>query len=125
MLSYNENMNVIDFNEYNGPVQGRIVEGRPGCPFVATIPTLTVEDISHIKSLADCFVHVSNINTTYFIDDKRRMIVVWSGPVEMNNYDADRNPLNLRSQICYDFTNNKAYYFSKSGKYRIITLTEE
>jgi len=116
-------MSTIDFNEYNGPVPGRIKEGRPGCPFIATIPTLTVENIAHIKDLANCFVHVANINTTYYIDDKRRMIITWAGPLEIDNYSASTNPLNLRSQICYDFANNKAYYFDRSGNYKTITLS--
>ena len=91
----------------------------------AVIPSVVVEDASGLKNLADCFVHVANINTTFYIDDKHRSIIVWAGPVEINGYDYENNPLNLRSQVVYDFENNIAIYFSKSGSYRIMSLSEE
>lgn len=91
---------------------------------VAVIPAITVEDVSGIKNIADCFVHVSNINTTFYIDDKHRMMITWAGPVEANDYDYENNPLNLRSQTVYDFENNRAIYYNKIGEYRVITLGE-
>ena len=91
---------------------------------VAVIPAITVEDVSGIKNIADCFVHVSNINTTFYIDDKHRMMITWAGPVEVNDYDYENNPLNLRSQTVYDFENNRAIYYNKIGEYRVITLGE-
>jgi hypothetical protein len=91
---------------------------------VAVIPAITVEDVSGIKNIADCFVHVSNINTTFYIDDKHRMMITWAGPVEANDYDYENNPLNLRSQVVYDFENNRAIYYNKIGEYRVITLGE-
>lgn len=91
---------------------------------VAVIPAITVEDVSGIKNIADCFVHVSNINTTFYIDDKHRMMITWAGPVEANGYDYENNPLNLRSQVVYDFENNRAIYYNKIGEYRVITLGE-
>lgn len=91
---------------------------------VAVIPAITVEDVSGIKNIADCFVHVSNINTTFYIDDKHRMMITWAGPVEANDYDYENNPLNLRSQTVYDFSNNRAVYYNKIGEYRVITLGE-
>lgn len=91
---------------------------------VAVIPAITVEDVSGIKNIADCFVHVSNINTTFYIDDKHRMMITWAGPVEANDYDYENNPLNLRSQVVYDFENNRAIYYNKIGEHRVITLGE-
>lgn len=91
---------------------------------VAVIPAITVEDVSGIKNIADCFVHVSNINTTFYIDDKHRMMITWAGPVEVNDYDYENNPLNLRSQTVYDFSNNRAIYYNKIGEYRVIMLGE-
>ena len=101
---------------------GAIRPGEPKCPFKAVIPSLTVENVSNIKELADCFVHVSDINTTFYIDDKHRMMITWAGPVEIDNYDYENNPLGLRSQTVYDFANNRAIYYNKTGGYEIFSL---
>lgn len=98
---------------------------EPSCPYTAVIPAVTVESTSNLKDLADCFVHVSDINVTFYIDDKHRMMVTWAGPVEVDDYDYGNNPLNLRSQTVYDFKNNRAIVYNKSGQYRLMTLTEE
>lgn len=110
--------------EYGPKVCGAIRPGEPKCPYQATIPSLTVESVSNLKDLADCFVHVSDINTTFYIDDKHRPVITWSGPVEVDDYDYANNPLGLRSQMLYDFQNNRAVYYNKSGAYRLVTLTE-
>jgi len=104
--------------------RGAIRYREPGCPMVAVIPAITVDDVSGIKNIADCFVHVSNINTTFYIDDKHRMMITWAGPVEADDYDYKNNPLHLRSQTVYDFSNNRAIYYNKTGEYRVITLGE-
>lgn len=88
----------------------------------AVIPAITVEDISGIRNIADCFVHVKNINTTFYIDDKHRMMITWAGPVEAEDYDYTTNPLGLRSQTVYDFTNNRGIYYNKVGEYRVFAL---
>lgn len=110
--------------EYGCKHKGCIRQTQPQCPYIAVIPTVTVETTSNIGELADCFVHVANINTTYYIDDKHRMIVTWAGPVEVDNYDIANNPLGLRGQTVYDFANNVAAYYNAQGVYRKITLTE-
>lgn len=115
----------IRFCEYGKKACGCIRNIDPTCPLQAVIPAVVVEDASGLKRLADCFVHVDNINTTFYIDDKHRAIITWAGPVEANGYDYKNNPLNLRNQTVYDFENNIAIYYSKSGKYRLITLSEE
>lgn len=110
--------------EYGPKVCGAIRPGEPKCPYQATIPSLTVESVSNLKDLADCFVYVSDINTTFYIDDKHRPVITWAGPVEVDGYDYANNPLGLRSQMLYDFQNNRAVYYNKSGAYRLIDLTE-
>ena len=106
--------------EYGPMTCGAIRPGEPKCPFKAVIPSLTVENVSNIKELADCFVHVSDINTTFYIDDKHRMMITWAGPVEVNNYDYENNPLGLRSQTVYDFANNRFIYYDKTGNYEVF-----
>lgn len=106
--------------EYGPMKAGCLREIEPSCPYQAVIPTLTVEDKSNLKDLADCFVHVSNINTTFYIDDKHRMIVTWAGPVEYDNYDLDANSLGLRSQFLIDHANDLMAYYTKTGEYQII-----
>jgi len=91
------------------------------CP-ECQIATLTVEDISAVKSLADCLVHVANINTTIYVDAQHRYIVTYAGPVFVDDYAYTTNPLKLRSQTCYDFKNNRAIVYNKTGSYRLITL---
>lgn len=122
---YNELMNDIKpFDEYGAPVPGCFRPEKPECPFVAVIPAITVEDKSGMKNLADCLVHVANINTTFYIDDKHRITKVWAGPVEASNYDLEANELGLRSQFLVDFVTGIMAYYDATGNYRIISLTE-
>ena len=116
-------MENIEFNEYGAPRCSIIKPNAvaPKCP-QAVIPIVTVENKSGIKKLSGCFVHVVNINTTFYIDDKRRITIVWAGPVEVENYDYETNELGLRSQVAYDLGTNKAIYFTKTGAYRIIEM---
>ena len=109
-----------DCQEYGPMVPGCIREVKPGCPYKAVIPTLTVEDKSNLKDLADCFVHVSNINTTFYIDDKHRIMTTWAGPVEYDNYDLVANSLGLRSQFLIDFANERGAYYDKTGNYQVF-----
>lgn len=106
----------INFCEYGEKKCGCIRNQKPECPYTAVIPSVTVEDISNIKDLADCFVHVSKINTTFYIDDKHRINSVWQGPVEVSNYDIEENPLNLRSQFLLDYETGYVVYFNAQGK---------
>lgn len=114
--------NKVNFCEYGCKAPGCIRNVEPGCPMQAVIPSVTVEDTTGLKGLADCFVHVTSINTTYYIDDKHRIMTIWAGPVEVDNYDYEANPLNLRSQTVYDFENELAIYFNKTGAYRLIPM---
>ena len=95
---------------------------QPDCMAKAVIPAITVDNADGITELANCFVHVTSINSTFYIDDKHRIMYVWAGPVEADNYDIANNPLGLRSQECYNKTDGKEQlvYFDKQGIGHII-----
>lgn len=118
--------------EYGPKVCGAIRPGEPHCPYQAVIPSLTVESVSNLKDLADCFVHVSNINTTFYIDDKHRITTIWAGPVEADlpesvdtqeEFEEFVKSFDLHSQYLYvrffDHDSNKylinVFYFTKTG----------
>lgn len=109
--------------EYGCKHAACIREKNPTCPYEAVIPSVTTEDISGIDKLADCFVHVSNINTTFYIDDKHRIITTWAGMVEVSNYDYDANPLRLRGQMAYDSAANEAAIYDNQGNYTLIQVS--
>lgn len=112
------------FDEYGATVPGCFRAVKPKCPFVAVIPSITVEDKSGMKNIADALVHVANINTTFYIDDKHRITKVWAGPIEADNYDFENNPLGARSQFVIDFANNVMMYYNATGAARYITIED-
>lgn len=114
----------VNFCEYGRMAHGCIRERAPECPMQAVIPSVVVDSISNLKNLADCFAHVTSINTTFYIDDKHRTMITWAGPVEVDNYDFANNPLGLRSQVVYDFANNIAAYYNKTGAYKTFTINQ-
>ena len=114
----------IKFCEYGRMANGCIREKQPGCPMQAVIPSVTVESIEGIKNLADCLVHVSDINTTFYIDDKHRPIITWAGPIDIPGYDMEGNPNNYRDQIVTDVANQIAVIYDKSGKGYMFGLVE-
>lgn len=103
---------------------GQIKQVKPTCPPTAVIPLVIVETVDNLKALNSCFAHVSNINTTFYIDDVSRLAITWAGPVEADDYNYEENPLNLRSQTVYDFKNNRAIYYNRIGEYKLIELGE-
>ena len=120
-------------SEYCGCALGRIKKDADPCKACAVIPSLTVETPDGISNLANCFVHVTSINTTYYIDDKHRPMIIWAGEVEVSlpadvttsdEFTAFVRSFNLRSQFLYvkyyskDLSKNviDAFYFDKSGK---------
>lgn len=111
---------------FPGPyVPARFKRGAtPQCPPVAVIPVLEVLTKDSLKDLSACLVHVDGNNTTYYIDHQHRIIQTWAGPVEFDDYDYQTNPLGLRSQEVWDFKNNLIIRYSKTGSYRISTMTE-
>lgn len=110
------------FKEYGACTPGVIKQIAPTCKDKAVIPSVTVESVEGMKGLAGCFVHVIANNTTYYIDDKHRITIIWAGPVEIAGYDYVANPRNLRSQSVYDFINNIEIYYNSLGEYRIKML---
>lgn len=116
--------NNVNFCEYGSKVSGCLRSVEPSCPMQAVIPSVVVDDVSGLKNLADCFVHVTSINTTFYIDDKHRTTITWAGPVEVDNYAWKANPLGLRSQVVYDFAEEKGYYYNATGKCRSFELTD-
>ena len=114
----------IKFCEYGRMANGCIREKQPGCPMQAVIPSVTVESIEGIKNLADCLVHVSDINTSFYIDDKHRPLITWAGPIDIPGYDMEGNPNNYRDQIVTDVANQIAVIYDKSGKGYLFGLAE-
>jgi hypothetical protein len=104
-------------NEYAYKQKACIRNKQPDCEAQAVIPSITVETVDGITNLANCFVHVSSTNTTYYVDDKHRVMITWAGPVEIDGYDVSNNPLNLRSQTLYADINGtySEIYFDKNG----------
>lgn len=92
------------------------------CSAWAVIPSYTVPTIANLKGLRNAFVHVSDINTTFYIDNQLRRIITWKGPVFVDDYDYENNPLGLIGQTVYDFENNLAIVYNQQGQYRKITL---
>lgn len=111
--------NYIDscLSEYSCVAPACIRKDKPNCLAKAVIPAVTVETIDGITSLANCFVHVTSINTTFYVDDKHRPMVTWAGPVEAAEYDIEHNPLGLRSQSCYTEINGvwEEVFFDRTG----------
>lgn len=112
----------VNFCEYGRMAHGCIRERAPECPMRAVIPSVVVDSVSNLKNLADCFVHVTSLNTTFYIDDKHRTMITWAGPIEYDNYDLEANSLGLRSQFLLDFANNRGAYYNKTGNYQIFNF---
>ena len=112
---------------------GRIEKNVDPCKSCCVIPALTIETVDGLTTLANCFVHVISTNTTYYIDDKHRPMIIWTGPIEVDIPETvitDEDFLNfvkgynLRSQFLYArhySTDTQQYrfvsvYFDKNGK---------
>lgn len=103
-------------SEYCCPKLGSIKETEPDCRHKAVIPSVTVDSVEGITNLANCFVHVNDINTTFYIDDKHRPMITWAGPVDIPGYDMEHNPEGFRDQIVTDKEKNIAVIYDKHGK---------
>ena len=127
------NYNDCCLNEYKYTMPACIRNKQPDCLAKAVIPATTVETVDGITNLANCFVHVTSINTTYYIDDKHRPMIIWVGPVEATWPDNSTeeeinqmllgNKLGLKSQhIYYRYYNDDDnmyfildFYYDKTG----------
>lgn len=108
--------------EYPCAAPACIRKNADPCKAKAVIPAVTTETVDGITNLANCFVHVANINTTFYIDDKHRPMITWAGPVEVGSYDIEENELKLRSQTLFTTINGvfSEVYFDKTGVGHII-----
>lgn len=126
------NYNNCCMNEYKYTMPACIRNKQPDCTAKAVIPSITVDTVDGLTNLANCFVHVTSNNTTYYIDDKHRPMITWAGNVEVDlppsvQTDEEWNDFiksfKLKSQFLYiKFyveSDNKniidAFYFSNKG----------
>lgn len=127
------NYNDCCFQEYKHKMHACIKNQQPDCLAKAVIPSITVETVDGLTNLANCFVHVTSTNTTYYIDDKHRPMIIWAGPVEVElpsdissqeEFEEFIRSFDLKSQFLYvktfdaDSNNYKfdSFYFDKTGK---------
>lgn len=101
---------------------GKIKKDVDPCKSCCVIPAITTATTDGLINLANCLVHVSNINTTFYVDEKHRPMITWAGPVEIADYDITANELNLRSQTLYTTINEvfAEVYFDKRGVGHVI-----
>lgn len=127
------NFNNCCLSETCGCSVGRIVKDADPCKSCCVIPSITVDTTDGLTNLANCLVHVTSINTTFYIDSQHRPMIIWAGDVEVNLPDSvvtDEqwgeflHSFNLNGQFLYvkthDADNNKdiiiSFYFDKTGK---------
>ena len=127
------NFNNNCIQEYSCTMPACIRNKQPDCTAAAVIPSITVDTVDGITNLANCFVHVNNINTTFYIDDKHRIMIVWAGNVETDKPTGKtpeelteiliENELGLRSQYLFwksmtegEPNTIEAFYYDKTGK---------
>lgn len=118
--------------EYHYTMPACIRNKQPDCTAKAVIPATTVETTDGITNLANCFVHVTSINTTFYIDDKHRPMIIWAGSVEVDlpadvqtaeQWEEFIRSYSLKSQFLYvKFTDPDthrkmidAFYFDRTG----------
>lgn len=136
------NYNSCCLNEYHYTMPACIRNKQPDCLAKAVIPSITVETTDGITNLANCFVHVTGINTTFYIDDKHRPMIIWAGPVEVDlpadvqteeQWIAFIRSHNLKSQFLYmKFTDTDTHrkmihsiYFDRTGAFYFAGEFEE
>ena len=110
-------------DEYGKKVPGCFRPCKPRCPYKAIIPSVVLDTKEGLRDIADCLVHVTSVNTTYYVDDKHRIMTVWAGPVEVDDYDYETNPLGLRSQYAIDRQSGRMVYYNATGDYSVMPLT--
>ena len=127
------NYNNCCLNEYKYTMPACIRNKNPDCTAQAVIPSITVETVDGLTNLANCFVHVTSINTTFYIDDKHRPMIIWAGPVEVDlpadvqteeQWKDFIKSFDLREQFLYIKFENQddhkkiidSFYFDRTGK---------
>lgn len=102
-------------NEYAYKQKACIRNKQPDCETQAVIPSITVETVDGITNLANCLVHVTSTNTTYYVDDKHRIMITWAGPVNIPGYDMEGNPNHYKNQIVTDTEAKTAVIYDNHG----------
>lgn len=102
-------------NEYAYKQKACIRNKQPDCEAQAVIPSITVETVDGITNLANCLIHVTSTNTTYYVDDKHRVMITWAGPVNIPGYDMEENPNRYKNQIVTDTEAEIAVIYDKNG----------
>lgn len=54
-----------------------------------------------MEGIRDAFVHVTENNTTYYLDSCGYPIITWAGPIEIPRYDVDNNPFGYKKQLLH------------------------
>lgn len=109
------NYNDCCMNEYAYKQKACIRNKQPDCEAQAVIPSITVETVDGITNLANCLVHVTSTNTTYYVDDKHRIMIAWAGPVNIPGYDMEGNPNHYKNQIVTDTEAQIAVIYDNNG----------
>lgn len=117
------NYNDCCMNEYAYKQKACIREKQPDCEAQAVIPSITVETVDGITNLANCLVHVTSTNTTYYVDDKHRIMITWAGPVDIPGYNMEENPNHYKDQIVTDIESEMAVIYDKHGNGYIFGIT--
>ena len=104
---------------------GVIRQCQPECSNTAVIPSVVTEHADSLKNFRNTLVHVSDINTTFYVDDEYHPIITWAGPVDIPGYDMENNPNNYRNQIVTDVAAQEAVIYDKNGKGYVFGLVED
>lgn len=96
----------------------------PNCENKAYIPWITLPNLDAAKNVFNSLVQISENNTLYYIGCDQRVTKLVANPVEIDNYDLENNPNNLRSQFVIDFANNRGAYYNETGEYQIFYFGE-
>lgn len=131
------------YEEYGNTMSACIKNKTPDCTAKAVIPSITTKTIDGLTNVSNCFVHVTDINTTFYVDDKHRPMITWAGNVEVDlpgnietqeEFDEFIKSFKLRSQFLYvKFKTNEtpvkwiidSFYFDKTGKQYFVGKFEE
>lgn len=98
------------FNDYNYKMNACIGKKQPDCTAQAVIPAVTIETVDGLTNYRNAFVHVTSINTTFYVDENCTPIITWAGNVETQIADGAHTDaewreflesFNLRSQFLY------------------------
>lgn len=91
----------INLRNYDYTLPACVRNKKPECTKKAIIASTTVETTSKMEGIRDAFVHVTENNTTYYLDSCGNPIITWAGPIDMPRYDVDNNPFGYKKQLLH------------------------